>query len=336
MSRRNWLFYLVVFGMAGTLIPGHARPLLQEPRLQPVITTLVESHGLDRQQVETTLGAARFNQKILDAISKPAEKTLAWHQYRALFVTDDRIQKGVDFWSRNRGLAEQIENKYGVPAEILIAIIGVETRYGSYHGRYRVLDSLATLAVSDYRRNDFFRDELVAFLRLAYAEGLDPLMMKGSYAGAMGTPQFISSSYLRYAVDEDGDDSRNLWDSLPDILASVANYLNEHGWQAGKPIIHRVLPVQPQSSPEIGKLVAPETPLSDLLDEFSWVGPPPRNADPDSRVTLLSLQGKATVEHYLGFQNFYTITRYNHSPMYAMAVYQLARRIANAYKRQEH
>lgn len=310
---------------------SHALEPSQQPRLLPVIDTLVQQYGLDQARVESILKQATFDQRVLDAMSKPAEKALRWHQYRPIFVTDDRALMGVRFWKQHQATIDRIARKYGVPPEILVAILGVETRYGSFRGRYRVLDSLATLAVSDYRRNDFFRDELIHFLRLAEAERLDPLALTGSYAGAMGIPQFIASSYLRYAVDEDGDHSRNLWDSVPDVVASVANYLKSHGWQEGQPITGRILPGAPMGEQELEALTRPEQSLSGFLAQpASWIKRAPAGVRPDQKVSLLSLQASAQVEYYLVFENFYAITRYNHSPLYAMAVYQLAEKIASA------
>lgn len=335
MSTKSLTNVFIAFACLVTL-PNLAsgKSLLKEPRLVPVITKLVEEYGLDKKQVEATLAQAEFSQPVLDAMSKPAEKTLSWYQYRPIFVTDERALKGAKFWLRHKDLIDRIEIEYGVPGEIIVAILGVETRYGTYEGRHRVLDSLTTLAISDFKRNDFFREELIHFLHLADKEKLDPLSLKGSYAGAMGTPQFIASSYLRYAVDGDGDQQRNLWESMPDIVTSVANYFKVHGWQEGQPIIAGILPGELETRAiDTDTLIRPEQPLSSYLSQkVSWVNQAPQGIGPETKVALLSLQGQNTVEHYLSFQNFYTITRYNHSPLYAMAVFQLAEKVAAQYK----
>jgi len=290
---------------------------------QSFVDEMVTKHRFDRSQLTALLGKARYRQDIIDAISRPAEAK-PWYQYRPLFVTEARIKGGLDFWNTNRELLARVERELGVPAEIIVAIIGVETRYGANTGRYPVLDSLTTLGFGYPKRGDFFRSELEQFLLLTREEQINPATAKGSYAGAMGKPQFIASSYRRYAVDYDRDGRRDLWNSTPDIVASVANYFVRHGWKPGEPI---AMPAQTgngshQRFVEAGTQpsISPKT-----LAEAGIGGT--GDLPPDSLASLIKLEAEDGDEYWLGLHNFYVITRYNHSNLYAMAVYQLSREI---------
>ncbi|MEW8561499.1 MAG: lytic murein transglycosylase B, partial [Candidatus Thiodiazotropha sp.] len=232
---------------------------------------------------------------------------------------------GVEFWRQNEALLASVSKQYGVPAEIIVAIVGVETRYGKHTGRYRVLDALTTLAFGYPKRSDFFRRELEQFLLLTREEGVDRDSAMGSYAGAMGMPQFISSSYRRYAVDHDGDGRRDLWNSKADIIASVASYFKTHGWKPNQPItlltnggegLQTFVDAGMKPSIKLGKLLAK--------------GVRPLNGETpaaDSLTSLVKLDAGDKDEFWLGLHNFYVITRYNHSNLYAMAVYQLSQQI---------
>jgi membrane-bound lytic murein transglycosylase B len=302
---------------------GWTKPAPLTPETSAFIDEMVTEHGFERAALTELLAGAKRRQDILDAISRPAEAK-PWYQYRPIFVTEQRARGGLEFWNANQDLLARVEAQYGVPAEILVAIIGVETRYGSYRGSYRVLDALNTLAFSYPRRGSFFRSELEQFLLLTREEDVDPAQALGSYAGAMGTPQFIASSYRRYAVDFDGDGRRDLWDSLPDVLASVANYFVRHGWQAGAPISRRTRPGPGPVQPLVEAGMKPSIPLRQLSAAgFSGV----EDLPPDSLASLVRLELAEGEEYWLGLPNFYVITRYNHSNMYAMAVYQLSREI---------
>ncbi len=267
--------------------------------------------------------------QVLEAIQRPAEKKKNWQEYRKIFITDKRIQQGLTFWSENASILAAAEREYGVPPEIVVAIIGVETFYGRYKGKYPVLDSLVTLGFDYPPRQKFFRSELEHFLLLAQEEELDPIAIKGSYAGAMGKSQFISSSYRRYAVDFDDNGTRDLWDSNDDAIGSVANYFKHHGWRADEVI---TVPAKVQGKRfkallEKGlKPVASvsELPQYDVTSEFI--------ADAKQAVALLEFKNNNSDEYWLGFNNFYVITRYNHSHMYAMAVYQLSQQIKKEIK----
>ncbi len=286
-----------------------------------------QKHGFDKTKLEALLTATAFRDDIIKAITRPAESK-PWHEYRPIFLKPGRIEGGVKFWEENEALLKQVEEKYGVPAEIIVAIIGVETRYGNHTGRYRVLDSLATLAFGYPKRAKFFRRELEEFLLLSREEQVDPTQAMGSYAGAMGKPQFISSSYRVYAVDHDGDGHRNLWDSNADIIGSVANYFQRHGWQPGGDIT-----LQVTGGSELQKYVdagmKPSIKVADLLAS----GLQPVSSEPpapESLSSLIKLDAGDRDEYWLGLHNFYVITRYNHSNLYAMAAYQLSQEILAA------
>lgn len=264
-------------------------------------------------------------EEVLEEITQPAE-SLPWHRYRPIFVTDSRVQAGAEFLRANAEALARAEEEFGVPPEIVTAIIGVETFYGRHKGGYPVLDTLATLAFAYPPRADFFRKELEQFLVLARTEGLDPRSVNGSYAGAMGMPQFISSSYRHYAIDFDDDGQRDLWNSTADVIGSVASYLERHGWRPGEPIAARVA-----DGGDPAELVhdglKPQVTPDQLRRTDVEVSPWPAAGQ---KVSVLELEGSEGAEYWVGWPNFYSITRYNHSALYAMAVFQLAERIGRA------
>jgi len=293
--------------------------------VQAFIDEMVETHGFERDYLQSILSKGKSQQTILDAISRPAEKTKPWYDYRAIFVTPKRINAGVKFWAKHDTRLDRIAGETGVPAEYIAAIIGVETFYGRIRGSYRVLDALTTLAFDYPPRSKFFRSELEQLFLLAKEESIDLINMKGSYAGAIGPPQFIPSSYRRYAVDGDGDGRRDLLDNWDDILASVANYFVANGWQAGQPVVTEGS-TQGSMGVTIGdnKLKLEDT-VSSLTDRgLSFQ----TDLEASTPAQLISLEGKNGPEYWVGFHNFYVITRYNRSTMYAMAVYQLAEALA--------
>src|SRR5262245_21941206 len=201
------------------------------PEVQTFIARMSKEHGFSSDELTQLLGQAITQQSILDAMSKPAERTLVWHEYRARFITEQRIADGAQFWAEHRELLDETARRYGVAPQYLIAILGVETSYGRIMGRYRVIDALSTLAFDFPARSQFFTSELEQFLLLTREESLDALAPVGSYAGAMGAPQFMPSSLRKFAVDADGDGKRDLWTDWADILGSVGNYFRVHGWQ---------------------------------------------------------------------------------------------------------
>ena len=285
----------------------------------------VAAEGVDRDWAAAVLNEAERKQSILDAISRPAEKTKPWFEYRKIFLTEKRAREGAEFAAQHAETLADVSAQTGVPASVITAIIGVETFYGRIAGSYRVVDALATLAFDYPRRSPFFTSELENFLVLAYESGRDPLALKGSYAGAMGYGQFMPSSYRAYAKDYDGDGVADIWTSPDDAIASVANYFVRHGWQPGAPV---VVPANDGGAP------------ADIYDgglkptysvgELAQQGFAPREAtDVDLLATPLRLEGVDGPEYWLCLENFYVITRYNHSAMYALSVWQLSREIAS-------
>jgi len=288
------------------------------------IDRMVDQHDFARAELERLLESARHRPSIIAAISRPAE-ALPWDRYRRIFLTPDRIAGGVDYWQRNVASLERAQSRYGVPPHVIVAIIGVETQYGANMGSHRVIDALKTLGFGYPKRAEFFRGELEAFLLMTREEGLDPLQPKGSYAGAMGKAQFIPSSFRRLAVDFDGDGVRDLWHSDADAIGSIANYLAHHGWQPDAPIAARTTiedPVLVELSSRKG--TRPTEPLRRLINRQVAI---PLTEDLDRKAVVVELPQAAGPEYWLGFENFYAITRYNHSTLYAMAVYQLAEAI---------
>ena len=304
-----------------------------QPQVQTFIDMMVDKHGFKQEQLVVVFNEAQHREDILELMRKPAEKRLQWHEYRNIFLTPERIDGGVVFWKENADTLAKAEAAFGVAPQVIVAIIGVETRYGSNTGRHRVLDALSTLAFDYPPRSEFFTGELEQYLILAREEDIDVVTTTGSYAGAMGYGQFIPSSYRNYAVDFDEDGKRDLWKNKMDIIGSVANYFNRHGWKAGSPVAVRATVEGDQYSALLELGYKPNT----VLDALRHDGVTPIEPMPDDLVAaLLSLEQKDGPEYWLAFNNFYTITRYNHSPLYAMAVYQLSEEIRGAYEQSPH
>ena len=278
----------------------------------------------------TLFTQVRKQEHLFAKLDRPAEKELHWYQYRAIFIKDRRIDRGVEFWKKHRELLEQVGKKTGVPPEIIVAIIGVESFYGTYRGKDPVFDSLVTLAFDYPRRSKFFMQELEQFLLLAKEQSFDVRGLRGSYAGAMGMPQFISSSYRNYAIDFDQDGQTNLFDSIPDIAGSVANYFVKHGWKGDGRVARPLIALENNSIDKLEAGVKPTYRWSQLKQ--NGLQSKFKIAE-ESSVALIMLQQKGHPEYWAGFQNFYVITRYNHSELYAMAVYQLAKLIRHKYRK---
>lgn len=305
----------------------------QHPGAEEFAARAAEEHQLDAQQVLQLLQEARFKQSIVDAISRPAEAK-PWFEYRPIFMTDKRIEGGVEFWRENEALVSQAADRFGVDPQIIVAIIGVETFYGRITGSYRVLDALTTLSFyypdTGNDRSDFFTRELMQFLLLGSEEGLPLREVSGSYAGAMGLGQFMPSSYREYAVDLDEDGRRDLWSSMPDVIGSVANYLRRHGWQAGQPI---AVPAEAASGFDPELVARRDFKASRTVGELAGGGfAPAAEIAIDTPATIVRLEEEDRDSYWMTFGNFYVITRYNRSPLYAMAVYQLSEAIREGYE----
>ncbi|WP_455211723.1 lytic murein transglycosylase B [Kaarinaea lacus] len=287
------------------------------------IEDMNKKHGLKEDELVKAFSQVDINQKIIDAITRPAEAK-PWYEYRPIFMTDKRINGGVEFWKEHDAALSRAYKEFGVAPEIIVAIIGVESLYGRYRGRYSVLESLSTLAFNYPKRSRFFKSELEQFLLLAREENIDPVEIKGSYAGAMGKPQFISSSFRRYAVDFDNDGKRDLWENSVDVIGSVANYFAKHNWRKDLPVASKASVKGKSYKAFVKKGIRPHTKVGVMLkkgikidDEFPS----------DEKAALIELELENGFEHWVGLDNFYVITRYNHSQLYAMAVYQLSKAI---------
>ena len=297
------------------------------PKVAEFIAEMTRDHGFASEQLTALFDQVERKQAILDAISRPAEKVKPWKDYRPIFITEARISKGVDFWNKHAEALARAEQEYGVPAEVIVSIIGVETFYGGNTGSWRVLDALSTLCFDYPPRAEFFCQQLREFLILAREQQIDPLTVKGSYAGAMGLPQFMPSSFRAYAVDFDGDGHINIWSNPTDAIGSVASYFKRHGWQAGGQIASRVEASGTRVDEGLTQGLDPVKSVAELR-ALGW-NSQDKLAE-DLPVTAFRLEGAQGDEYWFGLPNFYTITRYNRSVMYAMAVNQLAELLVEA------
>lgn len=314
----------VLFMVLAWSVPAFAGGYAEHPAYAAFAQRMVKEHGFDAAALDRLFAAAERKDAILEAIARPKEKTLSWGEYRRLFITATRIHGGVVFWRANEAVLAQAAERYGVPPEIVVAIIGVETRYGGNMGSYRVIDALSTLAFDYPPRSEFFTRELENFLLLTRDQGFDPLVPKGSYAGAMGMGQFMPSSYRSYAVDFTGDGHADIWASNADAIGSVANYFREHGWTAGGDVVNAARALGPVDAARLNQGLDPTVRAGDLA---AMGLAPLRAIAADELVLPLGLETGHGTEYWLGRHNFHVITRYNRSPLYAMAVYQLSQEI---------
>ena len=298
------------------------------------VKELATEADFNERDLLSVLSHARYKQNIIDAISRPAERTLNWAEYQDIFLTERRVREGIAFMHDNKDALQKAYEIYGVPPVIVTAIIGVETMYGRIAGNFRVLDALATLGFDYPPRAKFFRRELKEFILLAREEKQMITELKGSYAGAMGLGQFIPSSYRAYAIDFDGDGFRDIWGNPTDAVGSVANYLSKHGWRRDEAITRMIdgasLPgdifnVSLKPSKSVAELLTLGLSNEELFSESTAMEGLSR--DGNTRVSPMRLTGKDGDEYWIGLQNFYVITRYNHSKLYAMAVYQLSEKL---------
>lgn len=291
------------------------------------IDEMVSVHEFDRAALRRTLGQAEIKPSIIKKISTPAERTLSWAEYRKIFITKERINAGVTFWKENQPMLERIETETGVAIPMIVGIIGVETYFGRITGKDRVLDALATLAFDYPKRAAFFRNELVQFLILTREEDIDATVPVGSYAGAMGRPQFMPSSFRAYAVDATGDGKRDIWNDWADVSGSVANYFLAHGWRSGEEVASQAT----LGTQWDGPVPEPANTLkaSSTVQSLSRKGVVfTTDLCADSKGELLTYEGNSGTEHWVGFHNFFVITKYNRSAMYALAAHQLGQEIA--------
>ena len=279
-------------------------------------------HGFDNEQLEGWLSQAESKPGIIELISRPAEEVRPWHEYRQIFLTGERIRRGKEFYRNNLAAILSAAETSGVDAEIIAAIIGVETYYGERPGKNRIIDALSTLAFDYPPRQQFFRRELAKFFELARAQGIDPLIPIGSYAGAMGMPQFMPSSYLAFAEDGDGDGRKDIWENIADVTASVGHYLVHHGWKSEVTIaVPAKVPAELVAATP-GKALGLDTSVGQLRAQGVCFDS--GQMDNDTPAVLIQLESENGPVFWVGFANFHAITRYNRSRMYAMAVFQLA------------
>lgn len=315
----------LIFLLVAQSSPGANATGLDAAAIAEFSAQMQARHGFNPEALTRTLASVERRDLILATIAKPAEQK-PWYVYRPIFLTADRINSGAKFWNEHADVLAATEQAYGVPASIIVSIIGVETFYGRNTGNFGVLEALGTLAFHYPPRAPFFRSELENFLLLARDENIDALVPKGSYAGAMGLPQFMPSSFRAYAVDFDGDGHRDIWRNPRDAIGSVGNYLARHGWVRGGPI---AIPVM--GSPANQAQVSAKVDLQRTVGQYRAQGV--RAVDPVDEslmAVLLAYENRDGNEHWLGFKNFYAITRYNRSPKYALAVAQLADAIEKA------
>lgn len=316
----------LVLAVSVLTAPGCGRAdYAERPDVQAYVAELVSEHGFEAQALLDAFGAAQRQDRVLESIARPAERTLEWYEYRNIFLKEPRISQGVAFWNANEATLAEAERRYGVAPEYVVAILGVETRYGQITGSYRVLDALTTLAFDYPPRSSFFRKELTQYFLLAREEGHDPAFFTGSYAGAMGYGQFIPSSYRAYAVDFDGDGARDIWTDEADAIGSVANYFRRHGWQHGQPVAIRV-----NLSDKAADAVANESlDLKRSVGELDRLGVAVDGLGLDAAAAagLYRMTLEDGAEYWLGLNNFHVITRYNRSSLYALAVHELSQAI---------
>lgn len=319
--------YCSIFLLSAIVLPSHA-DYMQRDEVHIFIDEMVETESIDRSWLEKLFTDAEYSQSVIDAITRPAEKTLNWAEYQKIFLTESRVDRGVEFWAENASVLVEAEIEFGVPAEIILAIIGVETFYGRYTGGYRVIDSLSTLAFDYPPRGQFFRGELKSLVLLANQHEVEVSTLTGSYAGAMGLGQFIPSSYLAYSADYDGDGFADLWSNPADAIWSVANYLSVHRWSRGEPVFDLVTAPNDISEDLLNQDLAPYVDIAELASAGITNIDYPEDT---SEVTLMHLVGLEGSEYWIGHHNFYVITRYNHSHLYGMAVAQLAGQIRDSW-----
>jgi membrane-bound lytic murein transglycosylase B len=302
---------------------GSAGDIDIQKRIASFINEVVKEHKFDRAELEKQFSQFKIVPKIIKSMNNQAESK-KWFQYRPIFLQDKRARQGVKFWQENESVLNRATEKFGIPAEIIVAIIGVETRYGKHKGKFSVFKALSTLAFSYPRRSKFYTSQLKHFLLLAREENINPLSFKGSYAGAMGIGQFIPSSYRAYAIDFDGDGKRDLMKNKVDAIGSVANYFSKHHWYRDEGTAYPVSVTGKNFKKGLTKKIKPKHTLAQLKKYGVKI---PKGLNLQRKAKLIQLTTKTGKEYWLGMHNFNVITRYNPSTHYGMAVFQLSQKI---------
>lgn len=301
---------------------------VEDAQQQIFIDNLITKYQLDGSNIKKWLNEARKKQSIIDAMNRPAEGVLSWKKYRKIFMTKKRLDQGIKFWQKYEPDLVRAEKEYGVPAEMIVSIIGIETFYGRIKGNYRVLDALYTLAFHYPKRGKFFRSELGHFFRLTQQQQWQPDSKIGSYAGAMGYGQFMPSSYLSYGVDFDHDGKIDLIDNPVDAIGSVANYFKKHGWVTGGKVVTRAHLINWQASKKAGRSTRLNYKYKDL--QQSGVVTKDKLSD-DTKVSLMIFDQETQKEYWVGLKNFYVISRYNRSHMYSLVAFQLSQKLKKKF-----
>jgi membrane-bound lytic murein transglycosylase B len=320
------LLLIICVGMSAAAGTRAASVFENNPQVEAFIDQLTANHQFDRRELQRLFGQAKLQSGVLRAMSRPGTAR-PWFEYRISQLSEARIRGGIEYWQRHADLLARVSTEYGVPEEIIVATIGIETFYGRNTGSSPVFDSLTTLAFAYPPRADLVRSELEQFLLLTRELKVDPLASRGSYAGALGIAQFLPSSYRRHAVDFDGDGRRDLWQHA-DAIGSVANYYHSYGWQSGEPVIITIERQIEAASDEFAQLlergIVPNAPVA--VVKRSGMTPAEPVSD-NAVVAVFSAEGEAGTRYWMGFNNFYVITRYNRSINYALAVYELAQEL---------
>ncbi len=331
LARLAPVFLLGVSAMWVGCVSASAVPALLNPEIDSFIDRLVTEHQFERGELRRWFRQARVQSGVLKAMSRPATAR-PWHEYRASQLTEARIRGGLEYWQRHAVTLARASAEYGVPEEIIVATVGLETFYGRNTGGNNVFDALVTLAFAYPRRAELFRGELEQFLLLTRELRLDPLRLKGSYAGALGVPQFLPGSYRRYAVDFDNDGRRDLWDH-GDAIGSIANYYQAYGWQSGEPVIVAIEEQAETAGDEFRVLlergIKPHTTVAAV--RRGGVTPAGPVAE-DALICVFGAESETGMRYWLGFNNFYVITRYNRSVNYALSVHELAQELRRAWQ----
>lgn len=318
--RNRWLLLCLLPACAAA---GEAPiPYAERPEVHAWTDRLADEHGLSAEHIRKLIAGSRHQPKVIASARRPAESK-AWHWYRNIFLTDDRIRRGRIYLREHAGLLEEAERTYQVSAEVITAIIAAESDFGRNTGAHPVLDTLVTLGFDYPPRGEFFRKQLGQLFLLEREAGLDIRKLHGSWAGALGQAQFIPSSYRDFTVDGDQDGRRDLWDSPADIIFSIANYFREHHWRAGEPVAERVQPEDPEKLP-LSKALLPDIQPERLAASGVRLQHP--TAEP---VAVHRFENASSTEYWVGHHNFYVITRYNHSALYALMIHQLSQAFEN-------
>ncbi len=317
------LLLLIAIGINVAYADSH---FAERPDVRTFIDKMVKQHHFKKQQLITLFSAVKLRPQVVKSVKKPLEKEL-WNTYQMLFVNEWRITHGVEFWNKYATALHQAEKTFNVPASIIVATIGIETKYGTRLGEYRVIDSLTNLAFSDSSRANFFRKELEEFLILSRDEHLDPLKVMGSYAGAIGQPQFMPSTYRHYAVNFSKSGKTDLMNNEVDVIGSIANYYKRYGWRMKEPVVIQATVVSSKRYQYLMEMSKPNQAFS--LPELEKYGILPKTAvsPPNLKVKIVELPTRYSKEYWLEFHNFGVIKRYNRSDLYAMAIYELSQYI---------